>query len=53
MSFIDICWLIVKVAAGVIAFCLALGFAAKQIGKAKEKKFGKGDENANLPPARR
>lgn len=41
MSFIDICWLIVKICAGIIGLCLAVGFTAKQIGKSREKQYEK------------
>ena len=33
MSFTEICWLIVKICAGVVGFFLILGFTAKKIGE--------------------
>ena len=39
MSFIDICWLIVKICAGIIGLCLAVGFTSKQIAKNRQKQF--------------
>lgn len=38
MSFIDICWLIVKICAGLIAFFLVLGFVCKKIATSRARK---------------
>lgn len=39
MSFISICWLIVKILGCITALFLALGFTAKMIKKSREKKY--------------
>lgn len=39
MSFVDICWLLVKIMACIIAVFLALGFTAKAIKSRRDKKF--------------
>lgn len=38
MSFIDICWLIVKICAGLIVLFLVLGFSAKAIANRRARK---------------
>lgn len=48
MSFIDICWLIVKICVGVIALFLALGFGAKAIANKRDKKSEKGEDGEFL-----
>ena len=45
MSFVDICWLIVKICGCVIVLFLALGFTAKQVKKNRDKKIDQGDYN--------
>lgn len=44
MSFAAICWLIVKICLGIIAFCLIFGFTCKAIAIRREKKYGLGDK---------
>lgn len=48
MSFTEICWLIVKICAGVVALFLCLGFAAKKIA-AKREQAEKEDDGHIFP----
>ena len=48
MSFTEICWLIIKICAGIIALFLLLGFTAKAI-KARQDKAEKDDDGYILP----
>ena len=48
MSFTEICWLIIKICAGVIALFLMLGFVAKAIAK-KQNKSEKDKDGYILP----
>lgn len=45
MSFIDICWLIVKICAGLIVLFLVLGFSAKVIVNKRSRKEIENEHN--------
>lgn len=48
MSFIDICWLIIKICAGIIALFLVLGFTAKFIANRRARKELKNEHNISI-----
>lgn len=45
MDFTQICWLIVKIAAGLIVLFFTLGLIAKAIAAKRDKKYDLGDKH--------
>lgn len=45
MSFTAVCWLIIKICAGIVALFLCLGFIAKAIAAHRDKKYDLGESN--------